>query len=223
MEKAIVLVSGGLDSGVSLVWSLQQGWEVYPLTFDYHLRPRQERRAVKILTALCDCEERTIAVDLPFMMEVEDILKHGTGNPSLREAPLTYVPARNLIFYSIAAHHAEVTGARWIVGGHNGADSLTFPDANPEFFGALNRLLHNSLLTSEEVPVEVVNPLQGLSKAEVVRLGMELEVPLGETWSCSLDQEAPCGECHSCMERAKAFDQTGLEDPLLLRLSKGVA
>ncbi len=223
MERAIVLLSGGIDSAVSLLWSMDRGWEIYPLTFQYHLRPERERAAVEMLTNLCGCKDKLISVDLPFMMEVEDMQKLGVENPLLARAPLTYVPARNLVLYSIAAHHAEVTGARWIVGGHNGPDSDTFPDADPEFFSVLNELLGRSLLTSAELPVTIVNPLQGLSKSQVIRLGVELGVPLAETWSCSLDRKTPCGECHSCQERAGAFEGAGLEDPLLLRLSKEVA
>lgn len=223
MDKAIVLLSGGIDSAVSLTWSLQRRWEVYPLTFNYHLRPTNETGAVETMTAMCRCEDRLIIVDLPFLMEVEDLLEQGTENHLLLEAPPTYVPARNLIFYSIAAHYAEVTGARWIVGGHNGSDSEMFPDATPAFFRALSNLLGHGLLTSERAPVEIVNPLQGLSKAEVVRLGKRMDVPLGATWSCSLDQETPCGECRSCRERARAFDDAGFEDPLLIRLTERAA
>ncbi len=172
------------------------------------------------MTAMCRCEDRLIIVNLPFLMEVEDLVDQSIGNHYLREAPPTYVPARNLIFYSIAAHYAEVTGARWIVGGHNGSDSETFPDASPAFFQGMSDLLGHSLLTSERAPVEIVNPLHGLSKAEVIRLGVRMEVPLEATWSCSFDEETTCGSCRSCRERALAFEEAGVEDPLMIRLAR---
>jgi 7-cyano-7-deazaguanine synthase len=216
MDRAVVLVSGGIDSAVALFWSLSKGWEVHPLTFHSYLRPAREVEAVVGLTKATGCRDRLIEVPLPFLMEVDDLLKGGLQNPLLRSAPLAYVPARNLIYYSVAAHYGEVLGARWIVGGHNGADSDTFPDAGPEFFKALNGLLSFGLLTHHQSPLHIVNPLQGLAKEEVVRLGLELGVPLERTWSCNWDLEKPCGECMSCEERAEAFRRAGIEDPLLV-------
>ncbi|MFQ5838226.1 MAG: 7-cyano-7-deazaguanine synthase [Thermoplasmata archaeon] len=216
MDRAIVLVSGGIDSAVSLFWCTKRGWDVCPLTFHSYMRPQKEVQAVMALTEASGCRDRLIEVHVPFLMEVDDLLKGGIENPLLKEAPLAYVPSRNLIFYSIAAHYGEVVKARWIIGGHNGADSDTFPDASPEFFQAMNRLLSMGLLTHSKSPIEIVNPLQGLTKTEVVRLGLELEVPLDRTWSCNWDLEAPCGDCSSCVERAEAFREIGLEDPLLL-------
>ncbi len=215
MERAIVLVSGGIDSAVSLFMSLQKGWDLYPLTFKYYMRPRREIEATMGLAELAGCREKLIEVDLPFLMEVEDLLHLGLDNHRLEKAPPTYVPARNLIFYSIAAHYAELKDAKWIVGGHNGLDRETFPDAQPEFFEALNRLLGLGLLTARDSRVEIVNPLQGLTKAEVIQVGGDYSVPLERTWSCSLDGAAPCGECSSCQERSRAYERLGLEDPLL--------
>lgn len=215
MDRAILLLSGGLDSATTLYLAREEGWEVHPLTFTYHERPSQEVRATDRLAELAGCRDRLIRVDLPFLMEVEDLLEAGGANPRLRAAPPTYVPARNLVFYSLAAHYAEVRGARWIVGGHNGLDPDTFPDATPAFFARLNRLLETGLATARQAPVEIVNPLQGLSKADVVRRAVELHVPLQHTWSCSLDGDAPCGACAPCEERARAFAEAGREDPLL--------
>lgn len=222
MVKAVVLLSGGIDSAVSLFISLHKGWELHPLTFNYYMRPKREVEAVAELTDLCGCRENLIRVDLPFLMEIEDMLEHGLDNSRLKRAPSTYIPARNLIFYSVAAHYAEVRAARWIVGGHNGFDSSIFPDASPEFFEAMNRILGLGLLTGHDSPVEVINPLQGLSKTDVIRIGREHQVPLETTWSCAQDLEMPCGECLSCKERAEAFRRAELDDPLLLRISRKV-
>lgn len=215
MTKAIVLLSGGIDSAVTLFLSVQKGWHVHPLTFHYHLRPRREVEATERLAELAGRRDQLIEVGLPFLMEAEDLLQEGVDNPRLQEAPPTYVPARNLIFYSIAAHYAEVRAARWIVGGHNGLDSDTFPDATLEFFQGLNRLLVSGLLTASRFPVEIVNPLHGLSKADVIRQAWEHDVPLEHTWSCSHDGGTPCSTCFPCRQRANAFAQVGRQDPLL--------
>lgn len=218
MERAIVLVSGGIDSAVALYWAMEKGWYVYPLTFHCYLRPMREVKAVKALTAASGCAERLMEIPLPFLMEVDDLLKARAPNPLLKSAPLAYVPARNLIFYSIAAHYGEVVGARWIVGGHNGADSDTFPDAGPRFFEAMNALVGLGLLTHHRAPLHIVNPLQGLTKEEVVLKALRLGVPLDKTWSCHWDRDAPCGDCMSCVERSEAFERAGVRDPLMLRL-----
>ncbi len=215
MVRALVLLSGGLDSAVSLSWALREGWSVYPLTFHYHERPQREKDATASLVRHSRCQENLLEVDLPFLMEVEDLRENGLENPSLQDAPGSYVPARNLIFYATAAHYGEILGAQWLVGGHNGADGEIFPDAAPAFFGGLNRLLKLGLLTASKSRLQIVNPLEGLTKADVLRLGRELGVPFDVTWSCHYDGAVPCGTCASCRERERAFQRLGTEDPLL--------
>ncbi|MFQ5553169.1 MAG: 7-cyano-7-deazaguanine synthase [Thermoplasmata archaeon] len=215
MDRALVLLSGGLDSAVSLYWAVKQGWSVHPMTYHYHERPEREKDAAASLVKLSGSLEDLLEVNLPFLMEVEDLLENGLENPSLGDAPGTYVPARNLIFYATAAHYGEILGAQWLVGGHNGADGGIFPDATPAFFEGLNRLLELGLLTASTSRLRVVNPLQGRSKADVLRLGQELGVPFEVTWSCHYDRATPCGACSSCREREEAFQDLGIEDPLL--------
>lgn len=213
MEKAIVLLSGGIDSAVAFWWAREQGWAPYPVTINYHRRPSREIAAVDTLCARLTGAAPLRTVELPFLREVDDLRETGIAD-ALSDVPGTYVPARNLIFYSIAAHYAEVEGAPWIVGGHNGGDAQLFPDAAPSFFESLNALLAQGLLSAPTVPIAIVNPLHGLSKAEVLQQGVSLGVPLEVTWSCSLDGEEPCGTCHSCRERHEAFLEAGLADPL---------
>ncbi|MFQ6012147.1 MAG: 7-cyano-7-deazaguanine synthase [Thermoplasmata archaeon] len=215
MDRALVLLSGGLDSAVSLYWALKKGWSVYPLTYHYYARPKREKDATARLVAQSGCPEDILEVELPFLKEVEDMPEDGLQNPSLRKAPGSYIPARNLIFYAMAAHYGEILEARWLVGGHNGADGGTFPDARPAFFAGLNQLLDVGLLTASTSPLRVVNPLEGRSKVDVLRLGQELGVPFEVTWSCHYDRAAPCGVCSSCRERETAFRRLGVEDPLL--------
>lgn len=214
MTRVVVLVSGGIDSAVALYWSVDQRWEVHPLTFDYPNRPLPERRATHELVERTGCGERLEEVSLPFLEEVEDLREEGRLGSHLEAAPDAYVPARNLIFYAVAANMGEVLGARQIVGGHNGTDPDTFPDASPAFFDTLNALLAQGLLTHEASPLEVTNPLEGMTKAEIVARGHDLGVPFGETWSCQYDRDRPCGSCPSCEEREAAFRRAGRQDPL---------
>ncbi|MFQ5907858.1 MAG: 7-cyano-7-deazaguanine synthase [Thermoplasmata archaeon] len=214
-DRALVLLSGGLDSAVSFHWALKQGWSVRPITYNYHERPQREKDATASLVRRADLRDELIEVELPFLMEVEDLQENGIENRALGRAPGSYIPARNLIFYATAAHYGEILSARWLVGGHNGADGEIFPDATPAFFEGLNRLLTMGLLTATTSRLQVVNPLKGRTKVEVLRLGRELDVPFALTWSCHYDRAVPCGTCSSCREREKAFQELGVEDPLL--------
>ncbi len=207
-ETALVLFSGGIDSAVALWWARERGHRVIALTFDYYRRPPGEVRAMKALLEASGLED-PISVPLPFLREMDDLRGPALTNPDLQNAPDAYLPARNLVFYAMAAHYAEPIGARWIVGGHNGADGETFPDATRPFFDHVNAALGMGLLTYETSPVEVVLPLLGRTKTDVVRLGMELGVPLDLTWSCWWDRPEPCGECESCVERQQAFTEAG--------------
>lgn len=211
--KALVLLSGGIDSGVALFWSLQQGHEVLPLTFDYHLRPERELEALEALLARARGQGRVAPLQriaLPFLREVEDMQPRPAH---LRGAPEGYIPARNLVFYSIAASLAESQGAQRIVGGHNGTDPELFPDSSPPFFADFNALLGRGAWSHGRAPFEVVLPITGKSKAEVLRLGFDLGVPFEVTWSCYADGKAHCGVCGSCQERREAFVEVGRQDP----------
>jgi 7-cyano-7-deazaguanine synthase len=213
MDRAIVLLSGGVDSAVTLWWARKQGWDVHPLTFDYFGRPRREHTAIKALVKEAGVPP-TRTVDLPFLKEVDDLRAAGLANPVLKDSPEGYIPARNLIFYSLAAYYAELEGSRYLVGGHNGIDPESFPDASPRFFDFLNNVFRLSLWSYDTSPVQVVVPLSGKTKEDVLRLGQELGVPFGLTWSCYWDRDVHCGTCVSCRERRDAFAALGLTDPV---------
>ncbi|MGQ0797908.1 MAG: 7-cyano-7-deazaguanine synthase [Methanobacteriota archaeon] len=212
-ERAIVLLSGGIDSAVALTWAVERGWEVLPLTFDYFARPTKERVAIEALVSRADVAP-VRQVDLPFLKEVDDLRREGVANRVLLEAPESYVPARNLIFYGLAGHYAERDGARFIIGGHNGVDPSAFPDSSPAFFEFVNSAYRLGLWTYDRTPVQVLVPLAGKSKAEVVRMGLARNVPFDVTWSCYWDRDLHCGTCPSCRERRDAFLEVGVADPV---------
>lgn len=213
MDRAIVLLSGGVDSAVTLSWAKQRGLDIRPLTFDYFGRPVQEHRAIDALTSKAGLG-RTRHVDLPFLKEVDDLRKEGFENRVLLDSPEGYIPGRNLIFYGLAGYYAELDGVRYIVGGHNGIDPESFPDSSPKFFNFLNSVFHLSLWSYDKSPVQILVPLSGKSKEDVVRMGLEMKVPFEATWSCYWDREVHCGVCASCRERKEAFRAVGVADPV---------
>jgi 7-cyano-7-deazaguanine synthase len=213
MDRAIVLLSGGVDSAVTLWWAKAQGWDVQPLSFDYFNRPRREHTAVDALVARAGVRPIRY-VDLPFLKEVDDLRPAGFANPILKDSPEGYIPARNLIFYGLAAYYAELEGTRYIVGGHNGIDPESFPDASPKFFNFLNSVYHLSLWSYPKSPLQVLVPLSGKTKEDVVRMGLKDNVPFDVTWSCYWDRDLHCGTCVSCVERKAAFAAVGVPDPV---------
>jgi len=220
MDRAIVLLSGGVDSAVTLWWARSQGWDIQPLTFDYFGRPKREHGAITALVKRAGVRPiRT--VDVPFLKEVDDLRPSGFDNAALNESPEGYIPARNLIFYSLAAYFGELDGTRYLVGGHNGTDPESFPDASPKFFDHLNHVFGMSLWSYKQSPIEVLVPLGGKSKEEVLRMGRRLGVPFEFTWSCYWDQDVHCGTCVSCTERREAFAAIGIEDPVPYETGSG--
>jgi len=211
--RALILLSGGLDSSVCLWWARQQGWDLIPLTVDYHGRPTAEVRA---LNALLDgvMVGNLIRAPLPFLKDVADLREDGLANPVLDAAPDAYIPARNMIFYAIAGYYAETLGAERIVGGHNGIDPETFPDSSPDFFTQVNSLFRLGLWSYPRAHVSVKLPLAGKPKEEVIDMGLKLGVPFGDTWSCYFDGERHCGVCESCRERQAAFKALEVRDPV---------
>jgi 7-cyano-7-deazaguanine synthase len=212
MKPAIVLLSGGIDSAVALFWAKREGFHLWALEFEYHLRPLQERACAKALAARAGATRAV--VPLPFLHEAQDLADAGIDAPHLRDSPRGYIPARNLVFYTIAGYYAEAKGAGIIVGGHNKDDAARFPDAGRPFFTALSDLFSRALWSPEARSLRIELPLVERDKTETVRLGLELGVPFEHTWSCYEGQPRPCGSCPSCEERARAFVACGVRDPL---------
>lgn len=222
--KAVVLLSGGLDSYTAAASAKRDGCELFALTVRYgqvHALEVESARAVARALGVT----RHVEMDVNLAAFGGSSLV-GDGNiPKGRELdgaeiPSTYVPARNTIFLSLALAFAEVTGAEAIVIGVNALDYSGYPDCRPEYMAAFERLA--SLATRAGVegrPLRIFAPLLHLSKAEIIKLGASLGVDYGLTWSCyapSADGR-PCGACDSCRLRARGFADAGLADPALSR------
>jgi 7-cyano-7-deazaguanine synthase len=211
--SCIVLLSGGLDSAVTLYWALKKNLSVRTLSFDYFHRSSKERESGKLLSKFAKCPNKL--VKLGFLREIDDSKKE-LRNEALAKAQSAYIPCRNLIFYGIAASFAEIFDCKYIVGGHNQNDVSSFPDSSPQFFKLFNRTSSLGRISHGRTG-RVVLPLSGLDKAEVIKLGARLGVPFDLTWTCYESNEKPCGICHSCLIRAEAFQKAGLDDPLSSR------
>lgn len=207
-EACVVLLSGGIDSATAL-WLVKRRCEdVYTLSINYHRRSRAEAEAARKLS-----ERAGVAmhdeVELPFLREVEDI--GGVSKRIAEEAgiPTTFIPLRNLLFYSIASYHAYTRGASRVVVGHNYEDTGLFPDVSEDFMGLFNELTRLSLPRAE---VRIDSPLIGMSKKEILRLAQRIDVPLELTWSCWRPVDRHCGTCEGCQTRRQLFRELGIED-----------
>ena len=220
--KAVCLLSGGLYSTTCLAWALRHGYEPYALSFDYGQRHRVELEAArKVAEAFGAAAHRTAKIDLRVFGHsalTDDIdVPKGRNEAQMGEGiPITYVPARNTIFLSFALAWAEVLEANDIVIGVNALDYSGYPDCRPEFIAAFETMANLATKTGVEgrTRVKIHTPLIDLSKADIVRLAAELGVPFGLTHSC-YDPDAsgrPCGECDSCLLRARGFREAGVVD-----------
>ncbi len=221
--KAICLLSGGLDSATCLAVARAEGFECYALSFDYGQRHRVElAAAAKIAESLGAVEHRIARIDLRMFGQSAltgdvDVPKGRTVQEMAREIPVTYVPARNTIFLSMALAWAEVLEAGDIFIGVNALDYSGYPDCRPEFIAAFETMAN--LATKAGVQgrarVRIQVPLIAMSKADIVRRGKKLGVNFALTHSC-YDPDAggrACGLCDSCLLRRKGFAEAGLVDP----------
>jgi 7-cyano-7-deazaguanine synthase len=220
--KAVCLLSGGLDSATCLAYARKHGYACYALSFDYGQRHRVELDAARrVADALGATNHRVVKIDLRVFGHsalTDDIDVPKGRDEALRNAaiPVTYVPARNTIFLSFALAWAEVLEANDIFLGVNALDYSGYPDCRPEFIEAFERMANLATKSGVESRTrgKIHTPLIQLSKARIVRLGAELGVPFGLTHSC-YDPDAagrPCGQCDSCLLRAKGFREAALED-----------
>jgi 7-cyano-7-deazaguanine synthase len=219
-QRAVVLLSGGMDSCVCATLAAR----------DYHAAAlhvsyghRTEDRERQSFLAICDRlniqdkllvrNEALRAIGGSALTD-ENIAvptADGVGHPIGHEIPVTYVPFRNAHFLAVAVSWAEVLGAEKIFIGAVEQDSSGYPDCRPEYYDAFNRVVKAG---TKEGTIEIITPLIHLRKAEIVRLGLELDAPFDLTWSCYSREDQACGVCDSCALRLRAFAAAGIRDPI---------
>ena len=217
---SVVVLSGGLDSTVCLALAVEDG-PATALTFDYGQRHRVELERAKAVAAHYGVEQLVVRFDASawggsaLTDAAIEVPAAGSGATSAT-IPVTYVPARNLIFLSVAMGVAEARNADDVWLGVNALDYSGYPDCRPEFISSFAGTAALALKRGVEGrPVAIRTPLIDKSKADIVRLGIEVDAPLRLTWSCYRGDERPCGDCDACHLRAKGFAEAGVADPSL--------
>ncbi len=221
-KKAVIILSGGLDSATVLALAVENGYECYALTFNYGQRLKLEIEASKILCKEFPVKEHKI-IELNLNefkgSALTDIsIDVPVGDHSVEEIPITYVPARNTVFLSIALAWAEVLMANDIFIGVNAIDYSGYPDCRPEFIDAFTKMANLATKFGvESGSINIQTPLINLSKSEIINLGRKLGINYRLTLSCyQPDQNgAACGLCSSCEQRREGFKQSGVEDPTI--------
>ena len=223
-RRAVVLLSGGLDSTTCLAWARAQGFECATLAIDYGQRHRVElAAAAKVASALGSIAHREVRVDLRAIggsaLTADIDVPKGRDDAAMGSSiPVTYVPARNTIFLGIALGFAETLGASDLVAGMNAIDYSGYPDCRPEFVRAFENLAHLATRAGVEgARYTVHTPLMALDKAGIIQLGVSLGVDYAITHSCydPADDGRACGACDSCLLRARGFREAGVNDPTL--------
>lgn len=211
------MLSGGLDSATCLYWAKEKFSDVSAITFNCYDRIQKEKESAAQLAKRASISN-FLEIDIPFIKEYSD-LQIGNRQKSDNRWP-SYVPARNLIFYSIAAHYAEFLNIKWIVGGHNSHDGSFFKDATKTYIEKINSLFKHGCLLSNHDPCVIVTPLSKMDRRHIINLAIDLKVPLELTWSCHTKARRHCGECYACKQRLDAFRSLGMKDPVFFRNSK---
>jgi 7-cyano-7-deazaguanine synthase len=218
-KRAVVLLSGGLDSTTTLFWAKNKGYECFCLIFDYHQKHKKEIQSAIKIAKITNCNYKIIKFRLPWLGSAlidKNIKIPENRDLTKKEIPPTYVPARNTIFISFALSYAEAIDANTIFIGANALDYSGYPDCRPEYYTAFNKLAQLGTKTGiEGKKINIITPLIDKSKAEIVKLGVELNVPFELTWSCYKGGKRPCGKCDSCILRSKGFNEAKIQDTLL--------
>ncbi|MEP6782513.1 MAG: 7-cyano-7-deazaguanine synthase QueC [Acidobacteriota bacterium] len=222
-SKAVVLLSGGLDSYTAAAVAKRDGFSLFALSFNYGQRHAQELDASREVARALGVE-RHLELDFDLTRiggsaltsTAIDVPKDQPIDPQV--IPITYVPARNTIFLSVAMGWAEVLGASAIFIGVNALDYSGYPDCRPEFISAFETLARLATRAGVEgTPLTIHTPLIALSKSDIIQLGLSLDLDYGLTHSCydPLPGGRPCGHCDSCRLRAAGFEEAGASDPLI--------
>lgn len=222
MMKAVVLLSGGLDSSTVLYQAKADGCDCYALSFDYQQRHQRELEAAKTIALSAGVQQhQVISFDLGLWggsaltdQELE-VPRDRAPSEMADRIPITYVPARNTIFLSFALAYAEALEAQWVYMGANALDYSGYPDCRPDYMEAMQQVFQLGTKQGREGnPIQIITPLIDLKKTEIIELGNQLNVPWEKTWSCYQGGEKACGVCDACQLRLNAFRALGLTDPI---------
>lgn len=218
--KAVVLLSGGLDSTVCMAAARDKGYQLLPISFDYQQRHSRELESARQVADFYKVNKHLViqtnmgAVGGSAL--TDKTIDVPVGDVERPDIPVTYVPARNLIFLSYALGYAEAAGAEKIFIGVNALDYSGYPDCRPEFIELFQALADYSTKASVQDGRRIVveTPLLNLTKKEIVQLGSRLGAPLHLTSSCYAGGTEACGKCDSCLLRLKGFAEAGVKDPI---------
>ncbi|NMC60654.1 MAG: 7-cyano-7-deazaguanine synthase QueC [Candidatus Methanofastidiosa archaeon] len=216
MKKAVVLLSGGMDSTVCTAIAKNEGYNIYVIHVNYGQRTnKKEMNCAKNLANYYNALDFKV-INLDFLKEIGGSglidLSIELPKSETQGIPPSYVPFRNSILLSLATAWAEVVGADAVYYGANSIDFSGYPDCRPSFFEAFQRLIDNG--TKDETNIKLMTPLGYMSKSDIVRKGIELSVPFEKTWSCYTENDKACGVCDSCRLRLKGFKDAGEKDPI---------
>ncbi len=228
IKKAIILLSGGLDSSTVLYFAKKRGYKCYCLIFDYGQRHRKEIKSAILIAKAAHSKRQIVKIGFPWQgsslldknKKIPNRSTVITRQPLFKKTdnsaiPSTYVPGRNIIFLSFAVSYAEAIGANAIFIGANARDFSGYPDCRPKFYEAFRKAVKTGTKTGATGRnIGIITPLINMSKADIVRLGFKLKVPYELTWSCYEGNKEPCGKCDSCLFRLKGFKEAGFKDSL---------
>ena len=220
-SKAIVLVSGGMDSCVTAAIAARENEAAAFLHISYGQRTEtRERQAFNNIADHYGVKDR-LDVSIEYLAKIggssltDDGMEVAEADLQSEEIPTSYVPFRNANMLAIATSWAEVIGASSIYIGAVSEDSSGYPDCRPEFYEAFQRTIDTG--TKPDTKIEIRTPIISLSKAKIVQKGIELDAPLHLTWSCYRSEDLACGTCDSCALRLRGFERAGIEDPIPYR------
>ena len=221
-RKAVVLLSGGLDSAVALYIAKKQGYDCYCLSFEYGQRHKRELINAKLIAKKAGAKlHHIVKLDLPWkgssLTDKKSALPSGRTIREIKTSgiPSTYVPSRNTVFLSLASSMAEEIGASSIFIGTHYEDSSGYPDCRKDYLEAFYNAIKLGTKAGIENRLSLEFPLIDKNKSSIIRTGHRLGVPFRLTWSCYRGGLTPCGTCDSCVLRAKGFKEAGIKDPAL--------
>ena len=220
MKKAVVLLSGGMDSTTALYIAKSEGYEVYAISFNYGQRHHKELDCAKIIADKAGVKEHIIVntnMDAWGGSALTDAtISVPDSNINRSKIPITYVPARNMIFLSFAASYAEVVGAQDIFIGVSEVDYSGYVDCRQEFIDAMENAINFGTVCAVEEgkKIKIHAPLVRMSKSDEIKLGIKLGVDYSLTWTCYRGEDLACGTCDSCSLRLKAFKEAGEKDQI---------